>query len=483
MDSLPQEIIDEIIDNLPRNSLRSSSLVAKRWKKRSQQRALYEIWFSSELMVKRWHLDVQSDPGGISSYVQFAGFDSIKWNDPALFYRVLEGFSSLITLWTFETEIPEEMPKRLSHGELGRKITALQLRSPRCSLSTVISMSLSFPNLRKLWVDDEGKISREGPPAYPVLQQRGPLDCLYLSGLVDEVAEALANSRFTSRRLFLDFRIQKARDLLTLSSMIVRELMLIGMLSCVDRRSGGDNFADYPYREGPSHLADLPPFPALTSLKIYIFQESPSRQLIHALSSISSVPALASISIEIRCLVLPRSADSTIWEHLDRLLVQMAKNSTVEGGLVMTLTDWPYGDCAGVLFPEFGKAGKIKSDPKALDFFDDDLEALPFEGSNVSHISFTDIWLKEERRVNNRVPKPRRSSLDHSHCVHPEKTRLWRWQGPQNYHMLRIYLWRQGGGRWAALSRQSPTSGYTGGPCLRDGVCRCTDICITSNLP
>ena len=239
MDSLPQEIVDEIIDNLPTSSLRSSSLVAKQWRKRSQQRAFRKILFSSESRVNRWHIDVQSNPDGISSYVQFARFCDIRWDDPALFGRVLESFSSLTTLWTFGAEIPEEMPEQISHGELGRRITALYLRSPRCSLSTVISMSLSLLNLQKLWVDDYGTMLREGPPAYPVPPQRGPPDLLNLSGLVDEVAEAFANLRFTSLRLSLDFRVRNARDLLSLSSPIVRELMLIGTPSlCVDRRGG-----------------------------------------------------------------------------------------------------------------------------------------------------------------------------------------------------------------------------------------------------
>lgn len=97
-------------------------------------------------------------------------------------------------------------------------------------------MSLFLLNLQKLWVIDGGIMLTEEPPVYPVLPQRQPLDLLNLSGRVDEVAEALANSRFTSHRL-LDFRVQNARELLSLSSAIVRELMLIGAPSLrVDRR-------------------------------------------------------------------------------------------------------------------------------------------------------------------------------------------------------------------------------------------------------
>ena len=109
MDSLPQETIDEIIDNLPHSSLRSSSLVAKRWRKRSQQRALYKILFARESKVNYWHTDIRSSSSGNLSYVQFAEFNNIaEWNDPALFICVLENLTSLTTLCIFKTEIPED---------------------------------------------------------------------------------------------------------------------------------------------------------------------------------------------------------------------------------------------------------------------------------------------------------------------------------------------------------------------------------------
>ena len=98
MDSLPQEIIDEIIiiDNLPHSSLLSTSLVAKRWRKRSQQHALKDILFGSESTVNAWHTKIQSSHSEIPSYAQFVGFTNITdWRDPALFGRVLNNFSSL----------------------------------------------------------------------------------------------------------------------------------------------------------------------------------------------------------------------------------------------------------------------------------------------------------------------------------------------------------------------------------------------------
>ena len=53
MDSIPQELVDAIIDNVSQSSLPSCSLVAKRWLRKSQRRILGAISFSSEGEVKR----------------------------------------------------------------------------------------------------------------------------------------------------------------------------------------------------------------------------------------------------------------------------------------------------------------------------------------------------------------------------------------------------------------------------------------------
>ena len=243
MDSLPQEIIDEIINYLPlRSNLRSSSLVAKSWRKTSQQRLLRVIRFLNETKVNDWYTYTRDEPDGIASYVQVTKFRHItKWKDPTLFIRVLKSLTSLTKLLMLDTEIPDEILELFSHGELGRRITVLHLRAPLCSISTVISMSLSLPNLQKLCVDDCMITSRKTPSTHAVLPRREPLNSLFLSGHVDEVVEALTNSQFTSRRLLFDFRIPNIQRLLISSSTIIRELMLVGMHSVVDCRSGDYN--------------------------------------------------------------------------------------------------------------------------------------------------------------------------------------------------------------------------------------------------
>jgi hypothetical protein len=117
MDSIPQELIDAIIDNVPHSSLPSCSLVAKRWRRKSQRRVLSTITFSSEDEVNRWCADIPRD--GISSYVRCLKIEDIYcWDESALLSRMLETLNSLTKLSMDEVKIPDE----LSGSHLMRRI-------------------------------------------------------------------------------------------------------------------------------------------------------------------------------------------------------------------------------------------------------------------------------------------------------------------------------------------------------------------------
>jgi hypothetical protein len=229
MDSIPQELIDEIIDNVPQSSLPSCSLVAKRWRRPSQRRVLSTILFSSEDKVNRWCTDIPRDSEGISSYVRRVGIQDIfRWTEPALFGRMLETLNSLTELSLKETDIPDELPGHISHEEFGKGITTLYLRPTYCTLATMTSMILSLPDLKEL------SIVCDDPPEEPFLAdsvtpQREPLDSLELLGYVGGIGEALAKFRFISSRLSLDVDITGVEQLLMLSSETVVELELHGV--------------------------------------------------------------------------------------------------------------------------------------------------------------------------------------------------------------------------------------------------------------
>jgi len=226
MDSIPQELVDKIIDNIPQSSLPSCALVGRRWRRKSQQRALDTILFSSEDEVNRWCTDVLQDSDGISSYVHYVGVEVVSWTEPALFSRMLGSLSSLTTLSMYNSEIPDELPGRISRGEFGNGITALYLGFTRYTSATVISMIFSLPNLKELSIRF-CKVTPEGPlPTHSVAPQRRSLESLELCGCCNEIGEALAKSRFTSSRLCLDAQIKDIEKLLLLSSKTVVELVL-----------------------------------------------------------------------------------------------------------------------------------------------------------------------------------------------------------------------------------------------------------------
>ena len=229
MDSIPQELIDAIIDNVPEFSLLSCSLVAKRWRRKSQQRAFDTTSFFSEGEVNRWCTDIPHNSDGISSYVRHLKIEGISsWAEPALLSRMLESLSSLTALSMDATEIPDELPGRISRGEFGNGITALHLGISSYAPATMTSMILSLPNLKELRVE-HCQVIPVGPlPTHSVTPQRPPLNSLELWGWWGGVGEALAESRLTFSRLSLDAEITSVMRLLLVSSETLVELKLYG---------------------------------------------------------------------------------------------------------------------------------------------------------------------------------------------------------------------------------------------------------------
>jgi hypothetical protein len=228
MDSIPQELIDVIIGNVPQSNLRSCSLVAKRWRRPSQRRALSTVRFLSEEDMNCWCTEIPRDSDGISSYVCRVKIKGILcWAEPALFGCILGTLSSLTELSLDEIDIPDEFLDLISRGEFGKGVTTLYLRHTYCTLAAMTSMILSLPDLKELTVDCRN--TPKGPPlTNSVTPQRGPLDSLELLGYVGGIGEALAKSRFISSHLSLDVDIAGVEQLLMLSSETVVELELHG---------------------------------------------------------------------------------------------------------------------------------------------------------------------------------------------------------------------------------------------------------------
>ena len=190
MDSVPQELIEAIIDDIPQSSLLSCSLVARRWRRKSQKCVLATILFVSEGEVKRWCTDIPRDSDGISSYVRRVVLYQIApWVKPALLSRMLGSLGSLTTLSMFATQIPNELLGHILRGEFGKGITTLYLRFPYGSLQTLTSMILSLPDLKELCAEHCEATLKELLPINPVAPSRGPPDLLKLHGSLGRIGD------------------------------------------------------------------------------------------------------------------------------------------------------------------------------------------------------------------------------------------------------------------------------------------------------
>jgi len=362
MDSIPQELIDAITDNVPHSSLPSCSLVAKRWRRKSQRRVLAIITFSSEGKMKRWCTDIPRDSHGISSYVRHVRLGGISsWAEPAILSRMLGSLSSLTTLSMYGIEIPDEFPGHISRGEFGKGITTLDLYLPYCPSWTLASTILSLPDLKELCLEDFIESREIMMPNEPLSTQRGPLESLELRGDMGRIGEALAKFRFTSRRLTLRVEITGIEQLLLLSSEMIVELNLCGVWFCSDcAETIMTDLPDVSAGEAipPIHLPSLP---ALTTLVIHIYVDRPSPHLTNILCSIGSAPSLTSIVIEsTNWMSLDYLPLADPWVDVDRWLSRISRHAKVEGGLSLTLSRWVGWEG---FFPEFRESGgKIKVD-------------------------------------------------------------------------------------------------------------------------
>ena len=370
MGSLAQELFDVIIDQVPLQDTRSCSLVAKRWRERSQKRHFSSITFARECEVARWYTDIPQDPNGIPSYANDVTFRDFRWwRDPTLFSRVLKCFSRVKTLVISKTGvIHDELSNVVSHGEFRTQLTFLILVYPLCALPTLMLFILSFPNLRELVVSGMTKM---GPSLVPVpappdtVCRTGPLESLKLSWLRSEVICSIARCGITSRRIDLDVGYEMTENILANSSEMAAELVLQGTGSLCNF-SVGTRFTSSPDIRTPVRhsYAFFPAnpflsFPALTTIEVKVHSGFLSAPLANLLPRIRSAPALSSITFE-----YPESTRavedvlSLLWVDVDKWLAWLATGAKSEGGLGVVLTPWPEekSSVEGCL-PEFRKAG------------------------------------------------------------------------------------------------------------------------------
>ncbi|KAF9777750.1 hypothetical protein BJ322DRAFT_1095577 [Thelephora terrestris] len=235
MDTLAQELIDEIIDNVPRQDMPSSSLVARRWRRKSQQRNFELVLFMFE-NLNLWEYNIPQDLDGIPSYVRHVRFKCTH------FPHLEPGTLSRLA-------VP------LSLGEFGN-ITRLILTYVIDLFSVIKSFIFSGP-LELLSIHSSERIN------YPTFARLG----------------------LASRRLSLNPNGEGIELFIQGSSKTMVALTLIDPMGF---RSGRE--------EVPPPIIYLPPLPSLTRVRVQLVWKNPSARLAGLLSSIRSAPKPSSVT-------------------------------------------------------------------------------------------------------------------------------------------------------------------------------------------
>ena len=146
MDSLAQELIDEIINHTPREDMPASSLVARRWRRRSQQRNFEFVLLKfSDLAL--WETNIPQHPDGIPSYVHHVRLKHTSHLlETGILPRVLKTFTSTISLQIRGAglPLPDELVVPVSVGEFGKDITRLNLVHVEDSFAAITSFIFSL---------------------------------------------------------------------------------------------------------------------------------------------------------------------------------------------------------------------------------------------------------------------------------------------------------------------------------------------------
>jgi len=237
MDLLPQELIDRIISYISHQGLPAGSLVAKRWRRRSQQLYFDSVVLSFEDQMVLWDTKIPKESDGIPSYVRHVQVRNIySWDDPTIFGRVLKTFTSMESLMMAGANFPppDEVPGPVSFGEFGKALTSLTLFFQSCPVAIIMSFIHSLPNLKELDIDHPATTSEELPPTPSDTPHREPLRRLVLQGGPNPVGTALAQYRFTCSSLDLDVCSHGGEQLIAHSSETLVKLSFQGRwLMCV----------------------------------------------------------------------------------------------------------------------------------------------------------------------------------------------------------------------------------------------------------
>jgi hypothetical protein len=186
----PQEIIDEVIDDLDFDfrTLKSTSLVRKSWTHRSRRRLFQFLQFNSLRQLEQWSTSISSDPEGIASYPRFVHLfhDTPKsWVEPTnldKFYSHFRSFSGAerLVIAGLATAKFDATSTPRYFGNFAATVRSLELRTAVGTIASLFSFIRAFPFVDDLTIQYSnattggGNLGEATPPA-PVPSFKGKL--------------------------------------------------------------------------------------------------------------------------------------------------------------------------------------------------------------------------------------------------------------------------------------------------------------------
>ena len=163
MGSLPQEIVDEIIDNLAFDfaTLNSASLVQKSWTHRARRRLFYFVPIYSLGRLLQWSLSISPDPDGVASYTRtiLLSYDTRRsWIEPAnldMFFDHFRSFTSVERLVISGLESSKFNATSTAHyfGHFTATVQSLQLGTAIGTPASLFSFISAFPLVDDLAIE------------------------------------------------------------------------------------------------------------------------------------------------------------------------------------------------------------------------------------------------------------------------------------------------------------------------------------------
>jgi len=161
--SFPQEIIDQVIDNLAFDfrTLKSTALVRKSWTHRSRRRLFYFVPINSLDRLEQWSASISSDPEGIASYtnVLLLSYDTPKpWVEPVNLDRFYDHFRSFsrverLVISGLETAKFDSTLVPRYFGNFTATVRSLELRTPIGTSTSLLSFIFAFPLVDDLAIE------------------------------------------------------------------------------------------------------------------------------------------------------------------------------------------------------------------------------------------------------------------------------------------------------------------------------------------